>query len=441
MQVRPARQLPAGVVAAACVLALGAIAWHLWVMPIGDGVHGLFGNGIDARVYRGGALAVRLDRPLYDAPVYGIWMFTYTPFAALLLLPLAWLSEEQSHLATNVVNVGCLLLLVGLSLRALNFRRDRRFWLAVVAFGIAVSVLEPAHKTIWHGQINLVLAVLVLGCLTLPLGRWRGIGVGLAAGIKLTPMFFVFYLALTRNWRAVATVVATFAATVAVGLAVLPGQAWRFWTSILGNTSRIGPDDWPANQSVKGVLVRLGTLGVWDAPSWLWLPLGVVVGATGLWAALRAHRRGAVLLAVTVTGLTSCAVSPFSWGHHWVWVVPLLLIVIVQADDARGYNAAWWWLAAAATVVLTFSWFRTIEEAGGRRFVFGSFQPFWNPDATGLQLGAALVGSAAYPLLLLGAIGVTLWWTRAGDPCVPNSAASQTDPAGAVTHVERGTER
>lgn len=415
------RRLPTGVVATVCVLALGAIAWHLWVMPIGDQTYGLFSNGIDTRVYRGGASAVWENRALYDDPVYEDWAFTYPPFAALTMLPMAWLSEWGAHLGMSIANIICLLLLVALSLRALNFRRDGRFWLTAVAFSVAVSVVEPVQKTIWNGQINLVLAVLILGCLTLPLGRWRGVGVGLAAGIKLTPMFFVFDFVLTRNWRAAVTVVATFAATVALGLVVLRDEAWRFWTSTLHDTDRIGPLEWPQNQSINGFLVRLGSLGLWDCPDWLWLPLGVAVGAVGLWAALRAYRVGAVLLAVTITGLTSCAVSPFSWGHHWVWVVPLLLILIVQAVDA-GWG---WWLAVVATSLLTFSWYRTVTVDGQDRQVFGSFRLFWNVDATGWGLVGALVCSAAYLIVLFGTIGVTLWWTRGRDALGVNSPESQ----------------
>lgn len=394
-----------------CALAACAIAWHIWVTLIGQDVYGLFGNGIDTRVYRGGALAVWQDHPLYAGAVFETWAFTYTPFAALTLLPMAWMSNGQAQAAMMVVNIICLLLLIALSLRAMNFRRDRRFWAVVVAFGIAVSVLEPVHKTLWHGQINLVLAVFVVGCLTLPLGRWRGIGVGLAAGIKLTPLFFLCYFVLVRDRRAAATAVVTFAATVVLGFAVLTGQAWMYWTAGLEDTERIGPMDWPANQSINGFVVRLGTLGLWHAPGWTWLPLSIVVALVGLWAASVASRRGDTLLAITLTGLTSCAVSPFSWGHHWVWVVPLVLILIVRVVDA---GARWtWWLALLATLVLTFSWYRTVVEDGETGYRFGSFWLLWNDEAEGWQLVPALIGSAAYLLILSAAITFTLVSSRA----------------------------
>lgn len=413
------RTLPTGVVLVVCALALGAVAWHIWAVPFGQQTYGLFQNGIDTRVYRGGALAVRFDQPLYDAPVYKAWQFTYTPFAALLMLPMAWISNAHAEQGMHIVNVICLLLLTFLSLRALGFRRDLRFWIVTAAFSVAVTTLEPVHTTIWNGQINLVLAVLVLGCLTLPLGRWRGIGVGLAAGIKLTPVFFVLYLALLRNWRAVITAIATVAATVVIGLLVLRGQAWHFWTSTMRDTSRIGPENWPPNQSIHGALIRLGTLGIWQAPGWLWLPIAALVAAAGLWAALRAYRCGQVLLAVTVTGLTSCGVSPFSWGHHWVWVAPLLLILVVQAVDAGRSSvraAAGWWALTVAMAALTFCWYRSVYVGEVHRYAFGSFRLFWAVPAHGWHLVGAAIGSSAYPIVLIATIAVTLWWTRGADP-------------------------
>ncbi|GAA3960673.1 glycosyltransferase 87 family protein [Gordonia caeni] len=417
---RPLRTVARSVVVVSCALAAGAIAWHLLVMPIYEHGYGLFTNGIDTKVYRGAAQAVLDGRPLYDEPVFKVWRFTYAPFGALVMLPLGLLGRWEAMRVMEGVNVLCLALLVFLSLRALGLRRDdARFWGTTAALTIAVSVLEPVRTTIWNGQINLVLAVLVVGCLTLPLGRWRGIGVGVAAGIKLTPLFFLCYLAVTRQWRAAVVVLATFAATVLIGLAVLRDEAWRFWTGTLNDTSRIGPLDAIANQSFHGFFVRLGTLGVWQAPDWLWLPVGVVLAVLGLYTVWRAHRAGATLLAVTLTGMTACAVSPFSWGHHWVWVVPLMVIALVTAGGAarRDRPVTWlWWLLPAGIAAAMFSWHVQLMEDGRAVYRFGSYRLFWQVDAHGWHAAAAVIGSGAYLWVFLAALAVTLWWTGRVDP-------------------------
>lgn len=407
------------VVAVSFALAAGAIAWHLFVMPIYEHGYGLFTNGIDGKVYRGAAQAVLDGRPLYDEPVFKIWRFTYAPFGAVVLLPLGLLGPWEAMRLMEGVNVLCVALLVFLSLRALGLRRDGRFWATAAALTIAVSVLEPVRTTIWNGQINLVLAVLVVGCLTLPLGRWRGIGVGLAAGIKLTPLFFLCYLAVTRQWRAAVVVLATFAATVLIGLAVLREEAWEFWTGTINDTSRIGPLDAIANQSFHGFFVRLGTIGVWQAPAWLWLPVGAAMAVLGLYTVWRAHRAGATLLAVTLTGMTGCAVSPFSWGHHWVWVVPLVVIALVKSGDAarRDRPGTWlWWLLPAGIAVAMFSWHVQLMEDGRAVYRFGSYRLFWQVGADGWHTAAAVIGSGAYLWVFLAALAVTLWWTARVDP-------------------------
>lgn len=415
---------------AACVLTAGAILWHVFGVEIW-GRAGLFTtNGIDSLVYRGGGLAVWEGRSIYGMPTYRMWQFTYTPFAAMVLVPLAWLPPGGAVLGVRIVNVICLLLLVYLSLRALGFRRDRRFWLAVVLFAAGFTVVEPVRTTIWNGQVNLLLAVVILACLTLPTGRWRGLGVGLAAGVKLTPMFFLCYFALTRQWRAMAVAVATFAATVLLALAVLRGRAWEYWSVALFDTSRIGPVVWPANQSINGYLARLRRFGLWDSPEWLWVPIGTAVALVCLWAVWRAHRAGATLLAITITGMTSAAVSPMAWAHHWVWFVPLLLLTISHAAGRmrRDRPLTWlWWLAPIGVYAACVTWYRELPSGG---YAFGSYRQF---EVIGLDSArgvAALVASGSYLIVLLVTVGVTLWWTGRADPIrfTPTPAA---EPASA----------
>ncbi|GAA4667713.1 glycosyltransferase 87 family protein [Gordonia humi] len=409
------------IVLAACAAAL-VIAWHIWAVPYTDPVYGLFHNGIDTRVYRGGAVAVWDHMPLYDKPVYRVWQFTYPPFAALLMFPLAGFSVHTAMTLWNIGNVVCLFLLVLVCMRGLAFRIDLRLVVFTVLVTIASTVLEPIHTTLWNGQINIVLALIVVADLVRRNSTLRGIGVGLAAGVKLTPIFYVAHLITTRRFRAAAVAVITFAATIVLGIALLGGEGRRFWTEQLTQTGRIGRLDAPANQTFRGYFARLATFDVAHPPSWLWLPIGLIVGILGLWAAHAAYRTGAGLLAVSITGMTSCAVGPFSWGHHWVWVLPLLLISVVHAVDTtrRREPLTWlWWLAPAAIIALTFTYSQSavlpiIGSAGktidGR--VFGVFRGFYGSETVGWHLPLQLIAGGAYPLLLLGTIAVTLVWAR-----------------------------
>ncbi|GED99018.1 glycosyltransferase 87 family protein [Gordonia crocea] len=401
------------VVVVFCAAAVGALVWHLWVVPVA-GHYGLFTNGVDTKVYRGGANAVIHGLPLYDRPVYRYWWFTYPPFAAVVMAPLALISPLHAIRLVQAVNIVCLFLLVVLTLRAMGFQRDRRFWLTAVAASLAGLLLEPVHTTIWNGQINLVLAVFVVGCLTLPTGKWRGIGVGIAAGIKLTPIFFVAYLVVTRQFRAALTAVTVFAATILIGLLVLRGQAWRYWTGA-GNTAHIGEEDAPSNQSIHGLLARMDALGLWHPPGWLWLPLGIGVAVVGLMAVARLYRAGAQMAAITMAGLTACAVSPFSWGHHWVWILPLLLITVVRVADAvrRDRPITWlWWLVPAAFAVAAGAWRVQVFLEGRLVWRAGTFRVFWSPDAHGWEAVRAVAGSAAYLLVFASAVAAAFYWTR-----------------------------
>jgi alpha-1,2-mannosyltransferase len=185
--------------------------------------------------------------------------------------------------------------------------------------------------------------------------RIRGLGVGIAAGIKLTPLIFVLYLVINRNWRAVWLACAGFAGTIALGFAILPRDSWQYWTGTFIDSKRVGAPNTVGNQSIRGALANLWQT---EHPNALvWITLAVAALALGMVAASMAHRRGHELLAVTMVGMTGTVVSPMSWGHHWVWVVPLLVIGVHMVLQSR----RWVTLALSGSAVLglllaTFVW-------------------------------------------------------------------------------------
>ena len=274
----------------------------------------------DALVYRAEGAAVAHGTGLYDFTVTR-WHLpaTYPPFAAILFVPTSWLPVPVLKAAFAVGNALLLALLVRLSCRFARIAPRPAALLAATAAGLW---LEPVFQTLLFGQINLALTCLILGDLTRPPGsRGKGFGVGIAAGVKLTPALFLLYALLTGRRREAATGAAAFAGTVVLGALVVPGASADFWTRRLYETDRVGKAWIVDNQSLQGLLARLLHT---PAPGAVWVAVAAVVAGAGLWTACRADDCWGVL----VTALTALLVSPISWSHHWVWCVPLVAVLV-----------------------------------------------------------------------------------------------------------------
>ena len=297
-------------------------------IPLDAPIFGLFKNQVDLDVYRAGAQHLLHGRQLYDLPMLrnGL-LYTYTPFSTIVFQPFGWMSVEMAVDVWSGLIFVTLYWVIVASFRSLGYEMSWSLAIVAAAMVCAVTLMEPVRTTIWYGQINVFLMAIVLWDLLRPDGsRLKGIGVGVAAGIKLTPAFFVVYLAVTRRWRAVVVVVATFGATILIGFLATPRQSWNYWTDRVVNSDRVGPTDAPSNQSIKGALATV--FDTTTPSNVLWIACSALAVVLGIGAAWLAHRAGQELLALCLTGMTTAAVSPFSWGHHWVWFVPLLVFAV-----------------------------------------------------------------------------------------------------------------
>ncbi len=279
---------------------------------------------IDLQVYRAGGEHLLDGVPLYDGGVLLDLPFVYPPFAAVVFVPLTVLPLPLLKFAWTAAGVALVVFVVRRSAALVGWRAEP----AVVALLAAVLLaLDPIRTTFYLGQINVVLLAVVLADLTGRPGRWRGVGLGLAAAVKLTPLVFVVYLLLTGRVRAAVTALATFVAAVGVGFLLAPADSVTYWLEgTFAAADRISPVASTANHSLDGLLARAG------APGWVGLVATAVVGAAGLAVAVLAHRRGATLLGVTVCGLLSAAVAPFAWSHHFVWFGPLVVLLAHRAS-------------------------------------------------------------------------------------------------------------
>lgn len=292
----------------------------------------LRGGFVDLAVYQYGGRAVLDGLPLYDAddPVTG-YPFTYPPFAALVMVPLALVPHGLAAGLWTAASVAALAAVIVVVLRALGHPAPG--WL-VAALTTGALALEPVWQNLTFGQVNLVLMLAVLVDLLRPGRSWSGALIGVAAGIKLTPLVFVLFLALVGRPQDAARAVVSFAGTVAIGFLVMPTSATAYWTDGLVDARRVGPPALAHNQSAYGALTRL-----LDGPpsTLVWLAVaGTVTLAVLLLAALW-WRRDPLLAACLAASATLLA-SPVAWSHHWVWAVPVALVLW---DRSRWAGIAW----------------------------------------------------------------------------------------------------
>jgi len=304
-------------------------------------------KAIDFVVYMWGGQAVSHGTQLYLGSS-GTNYFTYPPLAAALFAPMTLLPGALAQVLWELVSVAALAVAACATLKLARWQPTRP-QIAVVT-GVSL-LLEPVYHTLFNGQINLILLALVaMDVWWVSEGRrGGGMGVGIAAALKLTPGIFIVLFLLTRRTKAAVTAAVTFLACGLIGYLVAPGASRLYWTRYFYDTKRLYPA-YIGNQSIYGATIRIfdgpGHVGLW------YLPLTIVVAVVGLASAAVFARRHDWLRALAVTGVTGLLISPVSWTHHWVYVVPALITLARDGKRARiaaacafllfGLAPLWW---------------------------------------------------------------------------------------------------
>ncbi|NNH73119.1 DUF2029 domain-containing protein [Nocardia uniformis] len=337
--------------APAFCVALTALCLLLPVWPFKE----ITGGFIDLQVYRLGIETLRDGGDMYGQlpeTTIGIGLpFIYPPFAALVLAPFALLPWNAAAFAFFVTSVAALALTLYLVARRVWPGEDRRR-LAVFVTACATPLallLEPARSTLDFGQVNLLLMALVAAdCLT-EKPRWRrGMLIGIAAAVKLTPAAFVLYFLVRRDYRAAATAAITGAVATALSFAILPQASMDYWFGGLGNVSGLSGSAFHTNQSIQAVLARLEIGKPLFTIVWL-------LGAAALLALVVIAMRRAMdfpPLALGINAVFTLLVSPISWSHHWIWIAPVLLAMVGYATQLPRRRAVGWYVVTAITAAV-----------------------------------------------------------------------------------------
>ncbi|WP_410658854.1 glycosyltransferase 87 family protein [Amycolatopsis sp. lyj-112] len=316
--------------------------------------------GVDT-LWSGGDLYGSL--PLSEAGIP--LLFIYPPFAALLLTPLALLPWNGAVIALFLAGLAALGITFYAITRTLWPAGDRRKALLVASLAITPALfLEPVRQTLGFGQINLPLMGLVAADCLLAKGRYRGIGVGIAAAVKLTPMAFLLFFLVRRDFRGALTAVGTFGATSAIAFLVAPEASTRYWFGGFAGASGISGTSFHTNQTLQAVLARFGVGATAATPLWLFLTVVLLALVTVT------MYRSAAVPALLLNATFALLISPTSWSHHWVWIAPALFttaacVVLHRHDKRRALT----WLAvtgitATIFVAAPFRYFPAFDRPG-----------------------------------------------------------------------------
>ncbi|WP_174536228.1 glycosyltransferase family 87 protein [Micromonospora chalcea] len=386
--------------------------------------HGFF----DLQVYYGALTYWARDGgEIYDFLRSGTqYGFTYPPFAALVMLPMAYLPWNAAIVVSVTLTVLASAVVIWRLLDPVARRSGWTRWFALAVALCLAAAYEPMRETVNFGQVNMLLLFLVAVDLLwlLPArSRWAGVGIGLATAIKLTPGIFIVYLLVTGRWRAAATSVGTAAVATLVAAGLFPDASREFWTEALWNTDRVGELAFVSNQSLRGVVARLDP----QHPSTIaWLLLVLVTLVVWAWRSRAAVAAGDEATGLALTGAVMCLVSPVTWVHHLVWLLPGLILLVDNGMAAPARSRRRRLLLAAALI--------------GYALLCSRIVWAWEKDFTGVD---GFLGSNTYvwiSLALLLGLPIRRWLSPAGGGR-PGGAAPAGSASGGVPQLaeqERG---
>ncbi len=334
----------------------------------------------DVDIYRLGADTFLKGHSIYtELPVSsigGALPYTYPPFSAVLFTPLAIIPPPIGYpLLTGATCLALFPIILAYRNSSPELRGLLNKTWMVVAAAIVMVVAHPVANTIFWGQINVLLMMLVAVDILWPNPRWpRGALIGIAAAVKLTPAGFCLIFLLRKDFRAVVTAFVSFLVMTAIAFVLMPGDSWTYWTDRVFHATGMNIGPIHANESITATFEKFHLTGTTLS----------VVGGLGVLAVVvmtflgtaRALRDDNLALALGVNAAGVLLISPISWSHHWILALPtaaLVLVMGVQRNNKWLIVSGWgavviMWLAPHYWVPLEWENWSFAQQVAGSSY-------------------------------------------------------------------------
>jgi hypothetical protein len=267
----------------------------------------------------------------------GHWQFKYSPFSALLYLPLSRLPLAAAKAIWYYLVIVSSCVLVFLSLKLASFERGRILPAALISFFILAKYFL---RELQLGQINAVITAILMG-MTWSLvkdedapsatgERTAGLFWGLASALKPYALIFLPYFLWKKKWRVLAPGMIVLAVSLCVPIFFYGPQGnlavIKEW---IGSLSQSTPSLFTSQDNVS----LLACLVKWTGNGSMSLALfGAAVVALALSTLLfilkGSRRRSSVLAESALLLLFIPLLSPLGWDYTFLSAFPAIVLVL-----------------------------------------------------------------------------------------------------------------
>lgn len=295
---------------------------------------------VDLAVYRQAGYDLIHSIPLYTSQ-FGIRLnvrlgYVYPPIASVLFVPFALISMNLTKWIWTILSILELVVVARISFaRFLGDQKNYKYSYLFLITSLVIWV-SPMYNNLIYGQIDILVLTLILVDLVYlnencrPKWLPEGILIGVAAAIKLVPALFFIYFLIIRDFKRLKNSVITFAGFTLIGFLIIPSDSKSYWLHYLENTGKNDNAWYFTNQSLDGMLRRFFPTNWFD----IWVPLVVAMVIFGFITAYNANKRHQYFLAVILIGTLGVIISPISWIHECIWVIPIIGFIL---DDGKTF--------------------------------------------------------------------------------------------------------